>query len=98
MPRKTSAVSEASGGWKSTLRHVPQSRNRHDFGPRNEHPLAVALDAGQVGLDHVVLARRLGVAQVVQVGVAQLQVVVVQPPKFADTDKRTSEVDDHYLA
>ena len=46
---------------------------------------------------HVVLARRVGVAQVVQVGVAQIQEMLIHALERAEADKLAAQIDDHAL-
>jgi hypothetical protein len=48
--------------------------------------------------DDVVLARRVGVAQVVEVGVLQFEEMVVGPDQRPEADERARQVEDDFLA
>src|SRR5262245_49699206 len=63
MPRSNRGYSK---GPFSFIDEVFEGRNGNDLASFQEQLAAVALDAGRHGLGDVVLARRLGVAEVVQ--------------------------------
>src|SRR6516162_9403407 len=61
------------------IHHILLPRNRHHFGPGQQDALSIALDSACNSADHVILSGRAGVAQVVQVGVAQFQIQFADP-------------------
>ena len=87
--RGKGAVAAPVGHWASTNGEAAKG---------GEHAFAIALDAGVARLDHVSFACGVGVAQVVQVGVAQLQVAVADALQGAEHHVGAAAVDDHILA
>src|SRR4051794_26615575 len=64
---------------ESNVDEIAKLRNRYYLRTIENHALAVALDASVNAGGDVVLARGIGVAEVVQVGVLQLHEIRVEP-------------------
>ena len=77
--------------------HVIQTGNRHHVGSHNQHPFAIALDAGGLGCRDIILARCIGVSQIVQISILKLEVRIVHALKSAYADEGAAHVDDNLL-
>ena len=77
---------------------VLRPRHSDDFAARQQQAFAIALDAGRQGGGDVVLPRGARVAQIVQVGVGQLQVQFIDAPQRAQAHELAAQIDDDALA
>src|SRR5207244_730589 len=81
----------------SLVNHVVKQANRYQFGATEQNALAIAFDSrGQRG-SHVVLAARLRIAKVMEVGILQFQEVVADAHQRAQADEGAGHVDDDLM-
>src|SRR5262249_26440926 len=91
-------TASAAVGGDSFIDNVFQAPDSDQFALVDQDFFAVPLDTGSARSGHVIFPRGLRVAQVVQVGVSQFQVMVVHPRQGAETGEGTAQAPDAFLA
>jgi hypothetical protein len=85
-------------GRRSGFGNVSEAGDADDIIPSHEHAGAVAADAQPPGVVDVNLTGGRAIAEVVEVGIDDLEELRVVPGEGTEADVAGTEVDDHNLA
>jgi len=78
-----------------THQHITQRRQTNDLVDSNQHSRSIGTHAMFAALEYVSFAGRVGIPQVMDVGVRQNQVVLVDRLKRPRVDIRRHHINDH---